>query len=89
MIHYNDNLNINPTGTDDFLTFVHKNLCFIELRLRLLAAWATPVVGQVFYDFSRGIDNRPVISEWERKSVSCEQTFESDINENAAVNSTE
>ena len=42
-------------------------------------------MGQVFYDFSRGIDNRPVISKWERKSVSCEQTFESDINENAAV----
>ena len=42
-------------------------------------------MGQVFYNFSRGIDNRPVISEWERKSVSCEQTFESDINENAAV----
>ena len=42
-------------------------------------------MGQVFYDFARGIDNRPVISEWERKSVSCEQTFESDINENAAV----
>ena len=36
-------------------------------------------MGQVFYDFSRGIDNRPVISEWERKSVSCEQTFESDM----------
>ena len=33
-------------------------------------------MGQVFYDFSRGIDNRPIISEWERKSVSCEQTFE-------------
>ena len=31
------------------------------------------------------LDNRPVISEWERKSVSCEQTFESDISENAAV----
>ena len=29
--------------------------------------------------------NRPIISEWERKSVSCEQTFESDISENAAV----
>ena len=42
-------------------------------------------VGQIFYEFSRGIDNRPVISEWERKSVSCEQTFESDISENAAV----
>lgn len=42
-------------------------------------------MGQVFYDFSRGIDNRPVVSEWERKSVSCEQTFETDISENAAV----
>ena len=42
-------------------------------------------MGRVFYDFSRGIDNRPVISEWERKSVSCEQTFESDISENSAV----
>ena len=42
-------------------------------------------MGQVFHDFSRGIDNRPVISEWERKSVSCEQTFETDISENAAV----
>ena len=42
-------------------------------------------MGQVFYDFARGNDNRPVISEWERKSVSCEQTFESDISENAAV----
>ena len=42
-------------------------------------------MGQVFYDFARGIDNRPVISEWERKSVSCERTFETDISENAAV----
>ena len=42
-------------------------------------------MGQMFYDFSRGIDNRPVISEWERKSVSCEQTFESDISENSIV----
>lgn len=42
-------------------------------------------MGQVFYDFSRGIDNRPVISEWERKSVSCERTFETDINKNADV----
>ena len=42
-------------------------------------------IGQVFYDFSRGIDNRPVVSEWERKSVSCERTFEADISDNAAV----
>ena len=36
-------------------------------------------MGRVFYDFSRGIDERPVVSEWERKSVSCERTFEKDI----------
>jgi DNA polymerase-4 len=42
-------------------------------------------MGQTFYDFSRGIDNRPVISEWERKSVSCEHTFETDINDADAV----
>ncbi len=32
-------------------------------------------VGAVYYDFSRGIDNRPVEPTWERKSVGCEQTF--------------
>ncbi len=42
-------------------------------------------MGQTFYDFSRGIDKRPVISEWERKSVSCEHTFETDINDADAV----
>ncbi len=42
-------------------------------------------MGRVFYDFSRGVDNRPVVSQWERKSVSCEQTFETDISDQAAV----
>ena len=42
-------------------------------------------MGAMFHEFANGIDNRPVISEWERKSVSCEQTFEKDISENAAV----
>ena len=42
-------------------------------------------MGRVFYDFARGIDERPVISEWERKSVSCERTFETDLSEPAAV----
>ena len=42
-------------------------------------------MGRVFYDFARGIDERPVVSEWERKSVSCEQTFESDISARSAV----
>ena len=42
-------------------------------------------MGHVFYEFARGIDERPVISEWERKSVSCEQTFEKDIFLSSAV----
>ena len=42
-------------------------------------------MGQVFYDFARGIDNRPVVSEWVRKSVSCEQTFEKDISKQSAA----
>lgn len=42
-------------------------------------------MGQVFYNFARGIDTRPVVAEWERKSVSCERTFEDDISQSAAV----
>ncbi len=42
-------------------------------------------MGHVFYDFARGIDERPVIASWERKSVSCEQTFEKDIYRRSAV----
>lgn len=36
-------------------------------------------MGPVFYNFARGIDHRPVVVEWERKSVGCERTFEHDI----------
>ena len=36
-------------------------------------------MGQVFWNFGQGIDDRPVVTEWERKSVSCEQTFLQDI----------
>ncbi len=42
-------------------------------------------MGRVFYEFARGIDDRPVIAEWERKSVSCERTFEKDISDPASV----
>jgi DNA polymerase-4 len=42
-------------------------------------------MGRVFYDFARGIDERPVVSEWERKSVSCEHTLTADISEPSAV----
>ena len=42
-------------------------------------------MGRVFYDFARGIDERPVVAEWERKSVSCEHTFAADLREPSAV----
>ena len=42
-------------------------------------------MGGVFYDFARGIDLRPVVSHWERKSVSCERTFATDIFRPSAV----
>ncbi len=54
-----------------------------DLREQSLAHLTTNFgkMGRVFYDFARGIDHRPVISEWERKSVSCERTFEKDISQ--------
>ncbi|MDD5862714.1 MAG: DNA polymerase IV [Prevotella sp.] len=35
--------------------------------------------GDIFYNFARGIDDRPVVTERVRKSVGCEQTFLEDI----------
>ncbi len=43
--------------------------------------------GQMFHDFARGVDNRPVVVERVRKSVGCEQTFLEDIAEYAAASS--
>ena len=34
---------------------------------------------QELYDFSRGIDHRSVVTEWERRSLSVEETFEKDL----------
>ena len=36
-------------------------------------------MGRVYYDFSRGIDDRPVVVAHERKSVGCERTFLEDL----------
>lgn len=41
--------------------------------------------GITYYNFARGIDLRPVESEYVRKSVGCEQTFAVDISTRAAV----
>ena len=36
-------------------------------------------MGRVFYGFARGIDNRPIVTEWVRKSVGCERTYADDL----------
>ena len=41
--------------------------------------------GHIFYNFARGIDERPVVTYRERKSVGCEQTFLEDIYTKSAV----
>ena len=41
--------------------------------------------GHIFYNFARGIDERPVVTYRERKSVGCEQTFQEDIYTKSAV----
>ena len=41
--------------------------------------------GSVYYDFARGIDLRPVETEWQRKSLGCEYTLEQDITERTVV----
>ncbi len=38
-------------------------------------------MGAILYGFARGIDPRPVVTEWKRKSVSCEHTFEHDLSD--------
>lgn len=42
-------------------------------------------MGRTYYDFARGIDQRPVETEYVRKSVGCEHTLENDISTQAAV----
>ncbi|MCR4764895.1 MAG: DNA polymerase IV [Bacteroidaceae bacterium] len=68
---------------------MHSMGIFTGLDLRNTSlSWLTQEfgkMGRVFYDFARGIDLRPVIAEWERKSVSCERTFEKDISDQSAV----
>lgn len=41
--------------------------------------------GGIYYNFARGIDDRPVVTERERKSVGCEQTFLEDIRQRSKI----
>lgn len=42
-------------------------------------------MGETFFEFARGIDQRPVVTDYERKSVGCEHTFEEDIWKESAL----
>lgn len=54
--------------------------CTLEMLTRQFGK-----AGQVYYNFARGIDPRPVIVERVRKSVGCEHTLEKDISTKASV----
>ncbi len=62
---------------------MHHLGIFTGLQLREQSLWKLKKefgkAGQLFYDFSRGIDHRPVTSIHIRKSVGCENTFLQDI----------
>ncbi len=62
---------------------MHQMGIFLGSQLRLVSRKHLVEVfgkaGNIYYDFARGVDNRPVIVERERKSVGCEQTFLEDL----------
>ena len=54
--------------------------CTLEMLTRLFGK-----AGNIYYDFARGIDLRPVESVRIRKSVGCEHTLEKDITQKSSV----
>lgn len=54
--------------------------CSLEMLVRHFGK-----AGTIYYDFSRGVDNRPVEAERIRKSVGCERTLEKDISLTSSV----
>ena len=59
----------------------------LQLRQRTLSflTYEFGKIGRTFWEFSRGIDLRPVVTDWVRKSVGCEHTLEKDIKSNGAI----
>lgn len=63
---------------------IHKGIdlqqCTLEMLTRLFGK-----AGNLYYDFARGIDLRPVEATRIRKSVGCEHTLEKDVHQSASV----
>ena len=68
---------------------MHKMGIFVGSQLRQVSEKHLVEVfgklGHVYYQHARGCDDRPVVSEWLRKSVGCERTFLKDISNQSAV----
>ncbi len=62
---------------------MHKMGVFTGKQLRAMTLQQLTTqfgkMGKVFYNFARGIDDRPVVTEWVRKSVGCERTYLKDL----------
>ena len=63
---------------------IHNGLQLRECSLEMLTRQFGKA-GQLYYDFSRGIDLRPVEAVHIRKSVGCERTLEKDISRQSSV----
>lgn len=63
---------------------IHNGLQLRQYSLQFLTE-KFGKAGRMFYDFSRGIDNRPVVTDYVRKSVGCERTFEKDLSAHSKV----
>jgi DNA polymerase-4 len=63
---------------------IHNGLQLRECSLEMLVRQFGKV-GRIYYDFARGIDNRPVEPIHIRKSVGCETTLMKDINRPSSV----
>ena len=57
---------------------IHTGADLRQKPLSLLTAHFGKM-GSVFYNFARGIDERPVVTQWVRKSAGCEHTYVHDL----------
>ena len=64
--------------------FIHTGKDLRECSLEMLTHYFGKA-GRLYYDFARGIDNRPVETLHIRKSVGCEHTLERDITLRSAM----
>ena len=64
--------------------FIHTGKDLRECSLEMLTHYFGKA-GRLYYDFARGIDNRPVEAVRIRKSIGCEHTLEKDISLSSSV----